>query len=128
MTKWLSPEWFDQIRTLAEPQPPDSGCSARIQYQVTGGPDGDVGFFRVLQDGRPIASGGGVVEAPDVTLTAAWNDAAAMQRGDLDPSVAFMQGRLKVTGSMDTLLALLALTGTPGYQDLRQRIADVTDF
>ncbi len=127
MTKWLSPEWFDQIRT-AEPQPPWAGCSARIQYQVTGGPDGDVAFFGVLEDGRSIAGGGGEVEAPDVTLTAAWNDAVAMQQGDLDPSVAFMQGRLKAAGSMSTLLTLLALTGTPAYRDLRQRIADITDF
>ena len=48
-----------------------------------------------------------------MTLTMAWDDAVAMQRGGLDPSVAFMQGRMKVAGSMGVMLALLPVTATP---------------
>ena len=128
MTRWLSTEWFDQTRALAEGQPERPGLTARILYEITGGPDGDATFHRVLEDGRLTAVAGGSIDGPDVTLTMSWDDAAAMQQGTLDPSVAFMQGRLKVAGSMAVMLALLPLTTTPEYQDLRGRIAALTEY
>jgi putative sterol carrier protein len=128
MTKWLSTEWFDQTRTMAADQPERPGLSARIQYQITGGPEGDVSYFWILEDGHLRSSATGTVDAPDVTLTIVWDDAAAMQRGEIDPNVAFMQGRMKVAGSMGVMMALLPVTNTPEYQDLRRRIAEVTEF
>lgn len=128
MTKWLSTEWFDQTRTMAADQPERPGLSARIQYEITGGPEGDVSYFWILEDGRLQSSAAGTVDAPDVTLTIVWDDAAAMQRGEMDPNVAFMQGRMKVAGSMGVMMALLPVTNTPEYQDLRRRIAAVTEF
>jgi putative sterol carrier protein len=128
VTKWLSTEWFDQTRTMAADQPERPGLSARIQYEITGGPEGDVSYFWILEDGRLQSSAAGTVDAPDVTLTIVWDDAAAMQRGEMDPNVAFMQGRMKVAGSMGVMMALLPVTNTPEYQDLRRRIAAVTEF
>jgi putative sterol carrier protein len=43
-----------------------------------------------------------------VTLTASYADASAMAAGELDPSVAFMQGRLKTAGDPGLVLDLLA--------------------
>ena len=128
MTKWLSAEWFDQTRAMAADQPAHPGLSASIQYEITGGPDGDVSYYWVLRDGRLTDSAGGTVADPDVTLTMAWDVATAMQRGELDPNVAFMQGRMKVGGSMSVMMSLLPVTNTSAYQDLRRRIAAVTDF
>ena len=128
MTKWLTQEWFDETRAMGADQPGQTGLSARIQFEVTGGPDGDVSYHWVLEDGCLVASAGGAVGSPDVTLTMVWDDAVAVQRGDLDPNVAFMQGRMKVAGSMGVMMALLPVTNTPEYQDLRRRIASVTEF
>jgi putative sterol carrier protein len=128
VTKWLSTEWFDQTRSMAADQPERPGLSARIQYEITGGPEGGVSYFWILEDGLLRSSATGTVDAPDVTLTMVWDDAAAMQRGELDPNVAFMQGRMKVAGSMGVMMALLPVTNTPEYQDLRRRIAEVTEF
>ena len=74
------------------------------------------------------ASAPGSIDGPDVALTVSWNDAACLCRGDLDPSVAFMQGRLKVAGSMGVMIALLIAMKTPEYQVLRQKIAETTAF
>ena len=128
VTKWLSAEWFEQTRAMAAEQPQHPGVSARIQYEITGGPDGDVSCYWVLEDGRPVSSASGSIDAPDVTLTMVWDDATAMHRGELDPNVAFMQGRMKVAGSMGIMMALLPATNTPEYQDLRRRITEVTEF
>ncbi|MGO8872241.1 MAG: SCP2 sterol-binding domain-containing protein [Acidimicrobiales bacterium] len=128
MTKWLSTEWFDQTRALAADQPVRPGVSARIQYVITGGPDGDCSYFRVVEDGRLVSSGAGAVDEPDVTLTMTWSDAQAMDRDELDPNVAFMQGRMKVAGSMAVMMSLLPLTNTPEYHGLRRRISELTEF
>ena len=128
MTKWLSEEWFDQTRTMAADQPERPGLSARMQFEVVGGPEGDIRYFWVLEDGQLRHSGPGSVDDPDVTLTTEWADAVAMQQGTLDPNVAFMQGRMKVAGSMSTMMALLPVTNAPEYQALRKRIAEITEF
>jgi hypothetical protein len=128
VSRWLSAEWFDQVRAMGFDQLSPPGLSARIQHEVTGGPDGDVSYYCILEDGRLESSAGGSVESPDVTITAPWADSVAMQQGDLDPNVAFMQGRMKVSGSMGVMMALLPATTTREYQDLCRRIAEITEF
>ena len=128
MSKWLSDEWFDETRVLAADLPERPGLSARMQYEITGGPDGDVHYYWVLQDGHLLQSAIGDIEDPDVACTTIWADAVAIQKGDLDPNVAFMQGRMKVSGSMGIMMSLLPVANTPGYLELRRKIAGITDF
>jgi predicted lipid carrier protein YhbT len=128
VSTWLTDEWFDQTRALAVDQPERPGLSARMQFVVTGGTDGDVRYYWVLEDGHLIQSGLGDVKDADVTLSTARSDAVAMAKGDLDPNVAFMQGRMKVAGSMGIMMRLLPVTNTPEYQNLRRQIAAITEF
>jgi putative sterol carrier protein len=128
VTKWLTAEWFDETRAMAAEQPVRAGLSARIQCHISGGPEGEVTCHRVYEDGHLVSRGLGRVEDPDVTLTVPWDEATAMQRGDLDPNVAFMRGTMKVVGSMGVILSLLPAVRTPGFQHLRRRMADLTGF
>jgi putative sterol carrier protein len=64
----------------------------------------------------------------DFTLTFAYDDAAKIQKGELDPNAAFMQGRMKVTGNMAKLMSLLPLTNSPEYRGLQEEIRGITDF
>jgi putative sterol carrier protein len=128
VTAWLSQGWFDQVRALATELPARSRCSGRIQLQITGGPDGDVACYWVLEEGRPTSAATGAVDSPDVTLSLSWSDAAAIQAGTLDPSVAFMQGRMKVAGSMGLVLELLPAAREPDRRELHRRVLELTDF
>ena len=128
MTRWLSDEWFAQVRALADELPAQPGLTARIQQEITGGPDGDVSCYWEVVDGRPTSAAIGTLESPDVTLTLSWSDAAAVQSGGLDPGVAFMQGRMKVVGSMEVTLALLPAVRQPEHRDLARRVAALTEF
>ncbi len=128
MSTWLTDEWFEETRALAATQPKRPGLSARMQFIVTGGADGEVRYYWVLEDGLLSQSGVGDVDDADVTLTTARSDAMAIAKGDLDPNVAFMQGRMKVSGAMGIMMRLLPATNTPEYQELRRRIADITEF
>jgi len=42
MAKYLSQEWLDEGRKLSDEFPERPGASARMQYVVTGAPEGDV--------------------------------------------------------------------------------------
>jgi hypothetical protein len=54
---------------------------------------------------------------PDLTLALSPEDADLVKMGQLDPSVAFMQGRLKTSGDNGLLLRVLAWTTTPAFAD-----------
>ncbi len=56
MPKYLSQEWLDEGKKLAESQPERPGASARMQYVVTGGPDGDIKYYWVLENGKLLRS------------------------------------------------------------------------
>ena len=50
---------------------------------------------------------------PDLTLTIGTDDARLVMQGQLEPSVAFMQGKLKSSGDNALLLRILAWSATP---------------
>jgi hypothetical protein len=128
MSSWLTAEWFDQVRAMAAGLPDRPGLTARIQEQITGGPDGDVPCYWDIEDGRPTAAAAGTIDDADVILTLSWSDAAAVHTGALDPSVAFMQGRMKVVGSMDVTLALLPAAREPDRLEMGRQVAAITEF
>lgn len=128
MAKFLSQEWLDKGRELAESQPERPGASARMQYVVTGGPDGDVKYYWVLENGKLLEAKVGDMDDPEVTLTQTYDDALKIQKGELDANAAFMQGRIKVTGNMAKLMSLLPLTNAPEYKQLQTEIQAITEY
>ena len=128
MSKFLSQEWLDESKELAADQPERPGASAKMQYVVTGGPEGDVSYYWVLENGKLLESKVGTLDDAEVTLTQSYDDAVKVQKGELDANAAFMQGRVKVTGNMAKLMALLPLTNAPEYKGLQEKIKGVTEF
>ncbi len=63
----------------------------------------------------PGAISPGSDDEPDLTLTIGTDDAYRVKRGELDPSVAFMQGKLKSTGDNALLLSILGWSATPAF-------------
>jgi alkyl sulfatase BDS1-like metallo-beta-lactamase superfamily hydrolase len=128
MAKWLSQEWLDEGRQLAETQPERPGATARMQYVVTGGPEGDIKYYWVLENGKLLESQLGELDDAEVTLTQSYDDAMRIQKGELDANAAFMQGRVKVTGNMAKLMSLLPITNSPEYKGLQSEILARTEF
>ena len=128
MAKWLTQEWLDEGKKLAEGQPERPGASARLQYVITGGPDGDIRYYWVLENGKLLESRLGELADAEVTLTESYEDAMRIQKNELDANAAFMQGKVKVTGNMAKVMALLPITNAPEYKQLQKEIADITEY
>jgi putative sterol carrier protein len=126
--KYLSQEWLDSLRSAAASQPERPGATARLQYVVSGGPDGDVKYYWVLEDGKLLESALGTIDDADVTLTLTYEDSVKVQQGELDANAAFMQGRMKVAGNMAKLMQLLPITSSPEYKAAQAEVTANTTF
>ncbi|MCU1495149.1 MAG: hypothetical protein JWO62_2913 [Acidimicrobiaceae bacterium] len=128
MAKYLTQEWLDESTALAESQPERPGATARLQYVITDGPDGDVFYHWVVVDGHLVDNRLGQLQDAEVTLTETYDDAVAIQRGELDANAAFMQGRIKVGGDVAKLMALLPITTSPEFQEFNAAVLAITEF
>lgn len=128
MSKYLTQEWLDEGFKLAQSQPERPGATAKLQYKVTGGPDGDVAYYWILENGRPTEMKLGDLPDAEVVMTLSYADSTAVQKGELDANAAFMQGRMKVEGNMAKLMQLMPLTNAPEYKELQKQIDAFTKY
>jgi putative sterol carrier protein len=128
MPKYLSQEWMDTAKALAQDFPETPGASVRMQQVVTGGPDGDVTYHTVIENGKTIEQALGEDPNAEVTLTNSYDDAVKIMKGELDANAAFMQGRMKVTGNMGKLMQLMPLTNSPEYKELQEQVREITEY
>ena len=130
MVAFLSPEWLDRTLELLGKLPDGPAASAvsvRVQHVVTGAPGGEVTSHVTYETGRPVAAGLGPDPDAELILTAPHAVAAEIATGELEPAVAFMQGRLKTEGPTSKLTPLLALTQTPAYRSAAALLATETE-
>ena len=121
MAKFLSAEWLDAVRANAGGKAGD--LTVRLHVAV-----GDVQFHAVVVNGALETLASGALSAADVSLTVPLDDAVAVQRGETDPSVLFMQGRMKTAGDPGKVLELLAYSAQPGFTALRDAVVSFTEF
>ncbi len=128
MAKYLSQEWLDLQMEFGQEFPERPGATARMQYVVTGTPEGEVKFFTVIENGKMLENQLGEDPAAEFTLTRTYDDAMKIDKGDLDANAAFMQGRIKVTGNMAKLMSLMPLTASPEYKAIGAKLAEQTEW
>jgi hypothetical protein len=105
VAEFLSDEWIASwVGAGSSP-----GASGTVQIVVTGTDLPNDGKWHLrIDDGVVAEAAAGSRPAPDLTLTVGYAEGAAMAAGELDPSVAFMQGRMKTAGDPGLVLDVLA--------------------
>ena len=129
MPKYLTQEWMDTAKALAQDFPETPGASVRMQQVVTGAPDGgDIKYYTVIENGKTIEQSLGEDPNAEVTLTNTYEDAVKIMKGELDANAAFMQGKVKVTGNMAKMMSLMPLTSKPEYKAIGEKLRGQTEF
>ncbi|GAB3005632.1 SCP2 sterol-binding domain-containing protein [Mycobacterium bourgelatii] len=127
--KYVSQEWLNRQCELQQAFAPRPGASARVQYRLTKAPDGgEIRYYADVQDGRMVEQLLGDDAKADGTMAASYADSIAMLRGELAPTTAFMEGRVKVTGNVAKLAALMPLTQTAEYKKHYEQLCAETEF
>jgi hypothetical protein len=120
--EWLSDEWVQASGSALAEVVLGPDVQGVVAVELTG-PGGGT-YWRRWAGGKVVDGGSGKPEtAPELTVTLSDVDARAFWKGSWSPSVAFMRGRLKMTGDMGILLPLLAATATPAFA-APQRVVD----
>lgn len=104
MEDFGSEGWLAGVRAAAEALPAVPGASLSARVEISGGPGGPRRLAVVIRDGRLVDLTPGRPAEADCTVTGTAADAAAILRGELDPAVAYMQGRLKLDGTYERAL------------------------
>jgi len=86
-----------------------AGMTKTFQWNITG-EQASVWAFKIVGGEGELVPGG--VEKPDITLTVSDQDWISIVEGTLDPTSAFMGGRLKVSGDMMLAMRLQSLFPT----------------
>jgi SCP-2 sterol transfer family len=121
VTAWLSAEWVAGVQAAAADLPPVPGLTGTVELVVTGGPGGEVRLPFRYAAGQPQWD-----DHPgeaDVTLTMPAAEARSVLLDDGDPTVGFMQGRVKTAGDNGELLRWLRSTSSPEWREWRATIS-----
>lgn len=79
-----------------------------IQFELSG--DGGGEWYASIKDGAMTVEKGSV-EDPQATLKMDADEFAQMSRGDLNPMMAFMSGKIKVDGDLNSVMKFQSLVG-----------------
>lgn len=124
MADFLSEDWFAAVAQLTGSLPDVSG-SGSVDLAVTTAPRKETHLHWSYDGGVPGAGATGPAEEPDLALTISPADAVDLLAGGIDPSVAFMRGRLKAAGDQNLLLAFLSSTSGERWESWRQEAASL---
>ena len=115
MAKFLTSEWLADLTTAINAHSGFKSAIANVdltlQFVVPDAPDGTEGrYYMAVADGTATAAPGDAAE-PDVTITNNYETAMAVSKGETNTQMAFMTGKIKVSGNMAKLMMNQAMLG-----------------
>jgi putative sterol carrier protein len=126
--KYLSQEFLDETVRISEGFADRPSANARIQYVVSGGPQGDISYYWVLVRGKLQAAKLGELPDADFTLRMSYDTSTKIQQGELNPNVAFMTGKMKASGDVGKLLSLMPLTQSEDFKSLQAQLRAQSEY
>lgn len=114
--KFLSEEWAqavtDALNSSEDFKRAAGSQTVKLQQVVTDTPDGGEGRYYFNLDNGSAQIALGEISDAEATLTQNYETATAIAKEELNPTNAFMQGKLKISGNMMKLMQLQSVFNT----------------
>jgi len=120
---WMSEAWAAAAASTTPALPEVAGAEGTVSLAVSAGRREESGFHWRYEGGKPLVGSAGIDASADLVLLLAADDALAFFKGEVEPSVAFMRGRLKASGDGGLLLGFLKSTELEGFELWRRQVA-----
>lgn len=79
------------------------GVNVSLVYEVKNGPKGDFSYYiKIENDSVEVALGG--LDHPSATVRSSYETAAKIARKDLSNQIAFLTGKVKISGNLAALM------------------------
>ncbi len=108
MAQFLTKDWLSALTETLNAHDGFKDAIATVdltlQFEVTDAPEGSESrYYIAVAEGAAQAAAGDTDE-PDATITNNYETATAISKGELNTQMAFMTGKLKVSGNMAKLM------------------------
>lgn len=122
MPELFSDEWAAAAGDMWPLLPPAPGAEGVVSLAFGLAARREVAIHWRYEAGRAVEGGPGPGKEPALTMSVSGADAPEVLSGRVEPSVAFMRGRLKAAGEGAALLAFLSSTATEAFGEWRRRV------
>jgi len=112
---------------VANAVPLDGDVTGRVSVTIENSPSGKIGWTEHYEAGVLVEASAPAEKGADIALIAKFDEFVSMLGGASDPSVLFMQGRLKLTGDMGMFMKMLPGLLTDAASAGRVKLAAATD-
>jgi hypothetical protein len=127
LAPWLSSDWAREAEAATSALPPLDGVTASVALAIGVARRQEVRVSWCYLDGKASPGSGSAADGADLELSISADDAADLFTGAVEPSVAFMRGRLKASGDGSVLLGFLASTSSAGFGTWREEALALAD-
>ena len=111
--KFLTKEWLEALTLALQAHEGFKGATATteltLQFEVSDAPAGTEPVYLITLGGGSVQATAGPGASPDVTIVNSYETAVAVAKGELNTQMAFMTGKIKVSGNMTKLITNQAM-------------------
>ena len=115
MAKFLTSEWLEELTATLNAHEGFKNAIASVeltlQFETTDPPEGTEPVYHIAVANGTAAAAAGPAENADATIANNYETAVAISKGELNTQMAFMTGKLKVSGNMAKLMMNQAMLG-----------------
>jgi putative sterol carrier protein len=108
LAKFLSTDWLQDLNDTVNAhegfEKAIASVDLTLQFEVPDAPEGTEKRYYFKIQGGSLEASAGDAEAPDATISNTYETAAAVSKGEMNTQMAFMSGKLKVSGNMAKIM------------------------
>lgn len=108
MANFLTDEWLEALGTALSGHEGFTsaigGVDLTLSFEVTDPPEDRLSAYTLALDDGTVSVASGGSDSADATISSNYESAVAISKGELNTQMAFMTGKIKITGNMGKLL------------------------